>query len=264
MVEMRFDAIREHPVWERVPPWAAYAVGAGGLTLLFMLVGWNWFSQTWVVSVFAKGGPVMWPILFCSILALAICLERGYNLRHEKVINPTFTAEVRRLSTKGDLDRALALCSGNSFAMARILKAGLNRASHGILEIERAIEAAGAHETTLMEANLRGLGVLANITPMLGLLGTVTGMIKAFNVISEAGTGNPSLVASGIAEALITTAAGLIIGIPALAAYHYFRNKVDRFIYDMEEESLFFVEDLIKAMERFEAMERSAGVAREI
>ena len=261
---MNFDAIREHPIWDTIPPWAALAAGGGLFSLFFLLLGGKWFSETWLVSVFSKGGPVMWPILLSSILALAICFERAYNLRSEKVVDTSFTAEVRRLSSKGNLDRALKLCEENPSSMARILKAGLNRSSHGILEIERAIEAAGAHEATLMESNLRGLGVLANITPMMGLLGTVMGMIKAFNVISESGSGNPGLVASGIAEALITTAAGLIIGIPALAAYHYFRGKVDKFIYDMEEESLFFVEDLIKAMESFDALEREGEPSREI
>ncbi|MDH5509673.1 MAG: MotA/TolQ/ExbB proton channel family protein [Nitrospinota bacterium] len=261
---MILDTIREHPIWESVPPWAAMASGGGLLAILLLTMGRLWFADTWLVSVFIKGGPVMWPLLLCSILALAISLERAYSLRTENIIDTSFSAEVRRLSTKGNLDRALKICGDNPSAMARILKAGLTRASHGILEIERAIESAGAHETTRMEANLRGLGVLANITPMMGLLGTVIGMIKAFDVISVAGSGNPSLVASGIAEALITTAVGLIIGIPALAAYHYFRGRVDRFIYEMEEESLFFVEDLIKAMENFEASEKATERASEV
>jgi len=224
--------------------------------LLALLIGGRWLAGTWLGEVFIKGGPVMWPILLVSILALAICLERGIALRQENVIDQDFTAEVRRLSTKGDLELAQKICQDNQSSMARILKAGLTRASHGILEIERAIEAAGAREAAQMEANLRGLGVCANLAPLLGLLGTVTGMINAFNVISQSGTGNPHLVASGIAEALITTATGLIVGIPALALYHYFRGRVDRFIFQMEEESLTFVEDLIKAMERFEQQQR--------
>src|SRR3990172_7685320 len=111
--------------------------------------------------------------------------------------------------------------------------------NYGILEIERAIEGAGNHEATLLTASLRGLGVIANLAPLLGLLGTVTGMIKAFGAIAEKGTGNPSIVASGIAEALITTAAGLIVGIPALTVYYYLKGKVDRLVFDMEEISTF-------------------------
>ena len=95
-----------------------------------------------------------------------------------------------------------------------------------------------------MNSNLRVLGAVANITPMMGLLGTVFGMIKAFNVISLSGTGNPGLVASGISEALITTAAGMVVGIPALALYHYFRGKIDRYVFEMEEISFQLVEEL--------------------
>ena len=102
-------------------------------------------------------------------------------------------------------------------------------------EIERAIEGAGQHEASLLNSNLRALGAVANITPMMGLLGTVFGMIKAFNVISQSGTGSPGLVASGISEALITTAAGMMVGIPALILYHYFRAKIDRYVFEMEE-----------------------------
>ncbi len=111
-------------------------------------------------------------------------------------------------------------------------------------EIERAIEAGGQHEASLMNSNLRVLGAIANITPMMGLLGTVIGMIKAFNVISLSGTGNPGLVASGISEALITTAAGMLVGIPALVLYHYFRGKIDRYVFEMEEVAIQLVEEL--------------------
>lgn len=210
----------------------------------------GWFPDIWLVTVFKKGGMVMWPILFCSLLALAITLERGYFLRHDKIIKKDFLTDARRLSVKGEFDHALRVCKSHDVAMSRIVQAGLARNQYGILEIERAIEAAGSHEATLLQANLRGLGVLANLTPMLGLLGTVLGMIKAFNVISESGTGNPGLVASGISEALITTAAGLIVGIPSLAVYHFFRSKVDKFVYEMEEESLKFIEDIQHSVNR--------------
>jgi len=129
-------------------------------------------------------------------------------------------------------------------SLARVLKTGLLRFGGKLDEIERAIEGAGQHEASLLNSNLRVLGAVANITPMMGLLGTVFGMIKAFNVISQSGTGNPGLVASGISEALITTAAGMIVGIPALALYHYFRAKIDRYVFEMEEISFQLVEEL--------------------
>ena len=110
-----------------------------------------------------------------------------------------------------------------------------------------------------MNSNLRLLGALANITPMMGLLGTVFGMIKAFNVISQSGTGNPGLVASGISEALITTAAGMIVGIPALALYHYFRGKIDRYVFEMEEISFQLVEELSYASVRAKKAQETRG-----
>lgn len=244
---------------------AAICAGAMALVPAFATAAWageGWFSDLWIVSVFNKGGMVMWPILFCSVLAVAISLERLYHLRRGRIISESFLTDVKKLAMKGEIDHAIKVCKANDVAMSRIVQAGLLRSQFGILEIERSIEAAGSHEATLLQANLRMLGVLANLTPMLGLLGTVIGMIKAFNVISESGTGNPGLVASGISEALITTAAGLMVGITALAVYHYFRSRVDKFIYEMEEESLSFVEDLQHAVRkamRKKADKREAG-----
>jgi biopolymer transport protein ExbB len=100
--------------------------------------------------------------------------------------------------------------------------------------MERAMVGTGQHQATVLSRNLRTLGVVANLSPMLGLFGTVVGMIRAFAVISKVGTGNPSLVAGGISEALITTAAGLLVGIPSLAAYHYFRSRGERYLFEIE------------------------------
>ena len=208
-------------------------------------------GDMWLVTVFNKGGLVMWPILLCSVIALGICLERAFRLRHGKVINKEFIGYLSSLSGQGDFEKVVQLCqSHNKLAMSRVVQSGIRRARYGVLEVERAIEITGSHEATLLQANLRGLGVLGNLTPMLGLLGTVIGMIKAFNVISEMGTGNPSLVAAGISEALITTAAGLIVGIPTLAMYHYFKGKVDKFVFEMEEVSLQLVEDIQTSINR--------------
>jgi biopolymer transport protein ExbB len=207
----------------------------------------------WIVQVFFKGGPVMYPIFICSVLGVAICLERGYHLRTNLVLHPEFIKEIRSYWVRREFDRVLTTCKMNDFPIARILKAGLLRADFGLLETERAIESAGAHEAARLGANLKGLGVVANLAPMLGLLGTVTGMIRAFNVISQSGTGDPALVAAGISEALITTATGLIVGIPALAFYHYYRSRVDQFIYEMEEISLEFLEEITHSIRQEEA-----------
>lgn len=187
---------------------------------------------------------MMWPILLCSILAVAIAVERFINLKREKVIHPDFLQEVRSKWQNSEFDQAIEVCGRHKIPMSRIVRAGLLRWKMGILEIERAVEGAGNHESTKLSANLRGLGVIANIAPMLGLLGTVAGMIKAFDVISLSGTGNSAMVASGISEALITTASGLIVGIPVLAVYHFLRGRVDQLVFEMEEISITFMEEI--------------------
>jgi biopolymer transport protein ExbB len=202
-------------------------------------------TNSWqLLSIFEKGGVMMYPILFASVLMLGIAIERIYNLRRKNVINSDFLQNVRDQWDWKDIQKTLQLCNSYDNSLSRILKVGLLRVGGKLDEIERAIEGAGQHEASLMNSNLRVLGAVANITPMMGLLGTVFGMIKAFNVISLSGTGNPGLVASGISEALITTAAGMVVGIPALALYHYFRGKIDRYVFEMEEVSFQLIEEL--------------------
>ncbi|MFQ5444061.1 MAG: MotA/TolQ/ExbB proton channel family protein [Nitrospinales bacterium] len=196
------------------------------------------------LSIIEKGGVVMYPIIFSSVLMVGIGIERAYQLRRKNIINPEFLKNVQAHWDWQDISLGLQLCKSYDHSLSRILKAGLLRFGGKVDEIERAIEGAGQHEASLLNSNLRVLGAVANLTPMMGLLGTVFGMIKAFNVISQSGTGHPGLVASGISEALITTAAGLVVGIPALALYHYFRGKIDRFIFEMEEISFQLVEEL--------------------
>lgn len=197
---------------------------------------------TKIWALIRRGGLVMYPIILCSILALAVVFERLVNLRRKRVIHQDFISGIRRFWMRRDVEQALQLCKAHDISISRILRAGLLRHRISLADMERAIEAAGQHEVSLLTSNLRSLGVVANLAPMLGLLGTVIGMIKAFTVISQSGTGNPGLVANGISEALLTTAAGLIVGIPALAAYHYFRAKIDRYVYEMEHISLEILE----------------------
>lgn len=201
-------------------------------------------TQWQVLSIIEKGGALMYPIIFCSILMVGIGLERANSLRRKNIINPEFLENVQAHWDWKNIQKGLQLCKAYDNSLARILKAGLLRFGGKVEDMERAIEGAGQHEASLLNSNLRVLGAVANITPMLGLLGTVFGMIKAFNVISQSGTGNPGLVASGISEALITTAAGMLVGIPALALYHYFRGKIDRFVFEMEEISFQLVEEV--------------------
>lgn len=190
-------------------------------------------SRVW--SWFKKGGPLMVPILFCSLLSLAVILERTISLRRRNVIPPLVLKNLQNCWNRGEIHAILPLCQKSESPLTRILAAGFRRIDLSLSETEGAIESAGQHEMSLFTANLRILGAVGVITPMLGLLGTVTGMIKAFENIAQSGAGSPNLVASGIAEALTTTAAGLIVAIPSLAAYHFFRGRIDLLTYELEE-----------------------------
>jgi biopolymer transport protein ExbB len=197
-------------------------------------------------------------ILLCSIAVVAIIIDRGIALRRRRVMPESFLAQIRRCWYRGDIDAALEYCDAHDAAIARIVHAGLAHHTASVGEIEKALEGAGQIEATALSKHVRGLGVVANLAPMLGFLGTVTGMIKAFNAIALAGTSNPSLVASGISEALLTTAAGLLVGIPSLALFHFFRGRVERFIAEMEEIGLELLEDLTSHQRRRRHSEEQA------
>jgi biopolymer transport protein ExbB len=183
-------------------------------------------------------------------MVLALILERSVALRRKRVMPAGFLEQVRRHWYRGDIKAALTCCDEERSAIARILRAGLEHAAAGKAEIERALEAAGQFELYGLNSYVRGFGLVANLAPMLGFLGTVTGMIQAFNAIAAAGVSTPALVAHGVSEALLTTAAGLVIGIPALALYNFFRGRVDRFVQEMEEVALELVEDLTSQQQR--------------
>ncbi len=185
-----------------------------------------------------KGGVLMYPILLCSILTLAILFERLFALRRSRVIPEKFIIEVRDLVRQGRMEDAMTKCRLNDSSIARVLMAGISRHTKPHQQIKEAIEDVGRLEAANLERFLTILGTIAGIAPLLGLLGTVTGMIKAFNVISHAGIGNPQMLAGGISEALITTAAGLVVAIPAFVFYKILRARVDKRILRMERVSL--------------------------
>jgi len=181
-----------------------------------------------------KGGVLMYPILFCSILSVAILLERIWSLRRSKVIPNAFIIEISDLIRLRKLDESKTLCKLNDTPIARILMVGLKNYGQRREVIKDSIEEIGRMEAASLEKYLTTLGTIAGIAPLLGLLGTVMGMIKAFTVISHAGIGNPQMLAGGISEALITTAAGLTVAIPSFVFYKYLRSRVDKMILRME------------------------------
>ncbi len=188
----------------------------------------------------------MLPIIICSIIAMAIVVERFIKLREEKVLPTNLVADVWRMaSTKQLTDEKVREIQQGS-PLGRILAAGLLSRANDRDSMKASIEEVGGHVAHELERYLNALGTIAAITPLLGLLGTVVGMIKVFTNIMTVGVGNPAQLAGGISQALITTAGGLMVAIPALMFYRYFRGKVDGLVVDMEKESLKLVDVLQK------------------
>ena len=176
------------------------------------------------------GGPVMIPIALCSVIALAYSVERWVRLAPFKLGGKGFARELIAGLRDGGRERGLALCRAKHTPLARIMGTALARWDRPFLEVEKAVEDAGARELRHLSVNLRPLIVVAAIAPLLGLLGTVWGMIQAFSTIAmRDGLGKPEMLASGISQALITTAAGLAIAIPTQAAYFYLKARIERF-----------------------------------
>ena len=188
------------------------------------------------------GGILMVPIVACSILALAIILERFWTLRASRVAPPQTINELWRWIKKKELNgRKLKALQGSS-PLGRILAGGLLNAKHGREIMKESIEHEASQVIHDLERFLNPLGTVATITPLLGLLGTVIGMIKVFAEIQLAGVGNAGNLAGGISEALITTAAGLSVAIPALICHRYFIRRVDELVVVMEQEAIKLVE----------------------
>jgi biopolymer transport protein ExbB len=196
-----------------------------------------------------KGGVLMIPIALCSIIALAIFLERLWSLRRSRVIPRDFLIEIEDLIRREKIPEAITRCRKDNSSMANIIVAGIRNFGKRREIVKESIEEIGRREASTLERYINVVGTIAAIAPLLGLLGTVFGMIKAFNVISIQGVGNPSSLAGGISEALITTASGLVVAIPTFVLYRYLANKADALIVEMEEHSIRMV-DLLKGRER--------------
>lgn len=189
-----------------------------------------------------KGGVLIVPIILCSIVAMAIVFERLIALKTSKIIPKHLVAKVWKLYKSKKLDSTQIKQIRDESPLGRILAAGLVNMNHSREVMKESIEETGRQVVHKLEKFLNALGTIAAITPLLGLLGTVIGMIKVFTAIMVHGVGNPGVLAGGISEALITTAAGLSVAIPTLMFYRYFRGKVDALVIQMEEEALKMVE----------------------
>ena len=186
----------------------------------------------------------MWPIVVCSVLALAIIVERCWSLRRSVVAPRDLMSEIQGMTLGDRLTNEQIDSVRETSALGQILAAGLSRQTQQAFLVKDAIEEAGGHVVHELERYLNALGTIAATTPLLGLLGTVIGMIKVFSAITAVGVGDPQVLAGGISEALITTAAGLSVGIPSLMFHRYFLGKVNELTVAMEQDALRFMEIL--------------------
>ncbi|MEX2150780.1 MAG: MotA/TolQ/ExbB proton channel family protein [Steroidobacteraceae bacterium] len=206
-------------------------------------------------EIIIAGGPVMWPIMLCSVTAAAIILERIWTLQRKRIIPQELTERVWRLVETRTLNDRHVEALGRNSPLGRVLAAGLANHDKGRDIMKESIEDTGRHVVHELERFLNALGTIAAISPLLGLLGTVIGMIEAFDAITSQGVGDPRMLSGGIGEALITTAAGLIVAIPALLGYRYLRGVVDFLVIEMEKEAM-------KLVQAFDTMTSKAPAVR--
>ena len=195
-----------------------------------------------------KGGPMMIPIGLISLFALAVVIERALSLRRRKVIPPDFISGLEPILKNrrdGDPSQALRYCRDNGSPLANIFAAGIKRLGEPAERLEKQIEEAGRREMLKLRKYLRALAVIASIAPLMGLLGTIFGMIRAFQTVaaSAQALGRTELLAKGIYEAMITTAAGLLVAIPVLIAYHWISAKIERLVMDIDQMTVEFIEE---------------------
>jgi biopolymer transport protein ExbB len=198
-----------------------------------------------MLEIVQAGGWVMVPIILGSVLAAAIILERLWTLQRKRVLPANLVSRAQEWVTHDQLDPQHLQKLHESSPLGQLLAIGLANRHASREVIKESIEDCGRHVVHELERYMGTLGTIAAVSPLLGLLGTVLGMIKMFAVVTTDGVGNPSALAGGIGEALITTAAGLIVAIPALIGYRYLRSRVDGLVVDMEKETMKFLETML-------------------
>lgn len=203
-------------------------------------------------ELFIKGGPFMWPLLLCSIVAIGVIIERLITFIRSRSNADEFMDQIVDAlegnpgSRDAQIQEAIEICAANSSPISNITQAGLEKAGKSMRSIERAMEKVSIYQISLLEKGLVVLATLATISPLIGFLGTVSGMIRSFSVIAESATRDPQGVARGISEALITTATGLLIAIPIFIAYNFFVNWMGRFTVQMEESAGTLLDSLVE------------------
>lgn len=201
-------------------------------------------------SLIVKGGVVMIPLGLCSIVGLAIAVERTIGLSRERIIPPGFIDGLKNAFGRGDeasITGSIRFCEESASPVGRIFEAGLLSLPMGPSGVEKAIEDAGSREVNKLKRSVRGLAIVGSISPLLGLLGTVYGLISVFQSASIGGMGKADVLAKGIYEALVTTAAGLTIAIPMVLVYQYLSSKVEGMVDEMDEMGMIFMASCVNA-----------------
>lgn len=195
-------------------------------------------------DIFIAGGPIMWPLLLASLLALAIIAERLWTLQRKRVLPQELMRQVNYWLAQGQVEEQQIAAIRRSSPLGELLAEAIEHRYREHESLKERVEDRGRHVTHELGRYLNTLGTIADISPLLGLLGTVLGMIEVFSVIVESGVGSPSDLAGGISQALITTATGLTVAIPTLIAYRYLRGRVDGLVVDMERVAIEMVDQL--------------------
>jgi biopolymer transport protein ExbB len=188
-------------------------------------------------ELFERGGIMMYPLILSSLIALAYIIERALALRKGKVLTPEITFMIENFSSLEDINKARTVCEKHSGPLGRIVQLSLDNAHLPRNELRELLEDQGRQEIRILERGLVALETIAAIAPLMGLLGTVLGMVRVFSVIREQGIGQMAALSGGISEALLTTVTGLFIAIPVLIAYYYFSSKSEGLVLDIENNS---------------------------
>jgi len=191
-------------------------------------------EKTLLVELFLKGGLFMWPILILLGVGTGFSVERFLHFRKANLNPREFIADLESATVFGDIAGVEKLCASHDLVLSKIILKGLKLRELGYDRVEKSISIAGSIEVASLERGLNIISAISNIAPLLGFLGTVSGMINAFSNIVAADQVNARLVAGGIEEALLTTAFGLIVAIPLLLSYNYFVHRIDAFVADVE------------------------------
>ena len=214
-------------------------------------------------EIVKAGGPFMVPIIICSIIAAGILFERLWTLQRKRVLPQELIKRVTDLTDRNQVTPKMIEALEKNSPLGRVLAAALANRDRGRAIMMERVEDTGRHVIHELERFLNSLGTIASISPLLGLLGTVTGIIRAFNAVMLGGMGDPRMLAGGISEALITTAGGLAVAIPSFIAYRYLRGKVERIVVDMEKIAVKFADSLGAVPQSEDSPGAASGIARQ-